>query len=361
MNSLHIDEQRGWRGGEQQASYLMQGLAERGHRVYLAGRTGSPFVSRDHGSANLERIALPFRGEWDVATAWKLAQVIRREQIDIIHAHTSHAHATACIARRLAGRGKIIVSRRVDFPPKSNAFSRWKYAWPDHFIAISEAIGRVLQDWGIPEAKLSIVHSAIDPKRLKVPPIARAELGVSEGKTLVGIVAALVGHKDIPTFVDAMAVVCAARPEVHAVIVGEGPERTAIESRIREKGLQDCVHLLGYREDVPAILRALDAFAMSSNEEGLGTSVLDAMAAGVPVAATAAGGIPEMVIDRETGLLTPVGDGEALGQAVLRLLSEPELSAVMTANASRMVHERFAVPSMVEGNLRVYEKVLSAP
>ena len=358
MRSLHIDEQRGWRGGEQQASYLMQGLAGLGHEVLLAGRPDAPFVTRDHGAATIVRHALPFRGEWDLLTAYRLAGIIRREQVDIIHAHTSHAHTIACIARQLAGRGKVVVSRRVDFPPKSHAFNRWKYAWPDQYIAISETIGRILREWGVPGEKLSVVHSAIDPSRFEVEPMPRADLGVPEGVPLVGIVAAFVGHKDLPTFIDAMAAVNAERPEVHALIVGDGPLRAEVEARIRAKNLLERVHLLGYRDDVPAILRALDVFVLSSNEEGLGTSILDAMAAGVPVAATAAGGIPEMVIDGETGLLAAIGDGQALGKAILRLLGHPESAAALTANAHRMLDDRFTLPRMVEGNLAVYKKLV---
>jgi len=357
--TLHIDEQRGWRGGEQQASYLMQGLAERGHRVLLAGRPGSPFVTREHGRADIDRHTFPFWSEWDPVTAWGLARLVRRERVDILHAHTSHAHTLACIARRLAGRGQVVVSRRVDFPPKTNAFSRWKYQWPCHYIAISEAIGRVLIEWGISSGKISVVHSAIDPARLAVPPATRESLGIPGEVPLIGIVAALVGHKDLPTFVDAMAAVHAAHPAAHAVIVGDGPLRGEIEALIRAKNLRDRVFLLGYRDDVPSILHALDIFVLSSNEEGLGTSVLDAMAVGLPVAATAAGGIPEMVRDGETGLLAPVGEGQALGAAIARLLDDPGAAGAMAANARRMVEEQFTVPRMVEGNLAVYQRALA--
>lgn len=358
MISLHIDEQRGWRGGEQQASYLVQGLVERGHTAILAGRKDTPFLTRDHGGAPFSRHAMPFNGEWDPVTAWQLARLVQRHRVDILHAHTSHAHTLACIARKLAGRGKVIVSRRVDFPPKPHAFSRWKYGWPDHYIAISGTIAEVLRNHGIPDDKLTVVHSAINPERFQVAPIPREHLGIPDGAPLVGIVAALVGHKDLPTFVQAMETVNAQRPEAHAVIVGEGPARGGLEEQIRAAGLEECVHLLGFRDDVPSILRALDVFALSSKEEGLGTSILDAMAAGIPVAATAGGGIPEMIAPGETGLLAPVGDGAALGEAILTLLNEPDAAAAMAGNARTLVNERFTLPRMVKGNIAVYERVL---
>lgn len=359
MITLHIDEQRGWRGGEQQASYLMQGLAARGHTVMMAGRHGAPFLTRDHGMPDAARFALPFRGEFDLLTAWRLSKIVQEHRVDILHAHTSHAHTAACIARWLAGRGKVVVSRRVDFPPKTSWFSRWKYAWPDHYIAISRAIAQVLDAWGMDAARVTVVHSAIDPARVCVAPITRDTLGVPVGVPLVGMIAALVGHKSPETFVDAMALVCARCGDAHAVLVGDGPLRPSVEARVHQHGLKTRFHLLGQRDDVPEILRALDVFVLSSREEGLGTSILDAMAAGVPVAATAAGGIPEVVRNGETGRLAPVGDAAALGEAILSLLESPETASNMADAAKRLVHEKYATPRMVEGNLAVYQRLLN--
>jgi L-malate glycosyltransferase len=358
MRILHLDEQRGWRGGEQQAGYLIRGLAQRGHAVYLAGRPGAPFVTRDHGARPAGVHTYRFAGEWDLLTAAALARLVRAEAIDIIHAHTSHTHTMAGLARRIAGRGRVVVSRRVDFPPSTNPWSRWKYAWPDRIIAISNRIAAVLSESGVPAHKITTVHSAVDPGRFDVAPLARAALGVPANSFLLGNVAALVGHKDHATLLHAMAQVVRAIPAAHLVIAGEGPLRPDLERQCRSLGLTDHVHLLGFRDDVPQILRAVDLFVMSSKEEGLGTSVLDAMACGLPVVATAGGGIPEMVRHETTGLLARVGDPADLAGAVIRLHHDRHLAGRLAEAGHRLVHEHFAVDRMVAGNLAVYQQVL---
>ena len=153
MNVLHLDEQTGWRGGEQQASWLIQGLVRRGHRVFIAGKPQGEFLKSTHGGVDLVKIALPFWSEFDLYTAWRLSRVILNNHIDIVHAHSSHAHSMAILARRFAGRGKVVVSRRVSFEPKKNVFNRWKYHQPDMLVAVSGKVGDVLRDYGIPETK----------------------------------------------------------------------------------------------------------------------------------------------------------------------------------------------------------------
>lgn len=357
MRILHIDEQRGWRGGEQQASYLIRGLVALGHECAIAGRPGSAFVTGDHGPGLLGVVEAPFRGEADLWTAIKLARAVRRLDIDILHAHTSHALTYAVLARKLAGRGNVVASRRVDFCPRSNAFSRWKYGAADHIIAISGKIAEVMRAFGVQESRLSVVHSGIDPERLNVPPLPRSELGVPEDVPLIGNVAALVGHKDHHTLIAAMPVVLREVPEAHLIIAGEGPLRPNLERQIAQLNLGHAVHLLGFRNDVPAILKALDVFVMSSKEEGLGTSVLDAMAAGIPVVATAAGGIPEMVRDGETGLLAEAGNPRDVADRIVAVIRESQMAGALRATAANLVRERFTKDTMVAGNLEVYRRL----
>lgn len=359
MKVLHIDEQSGWRGGEQQASYLIRGLTERGHRCFIAGKAQSEFLSRDHGVSDVVKIPVPCRGELDLATAWTLARAVRRHRIDILHAHSSHALTYALLARRFAGHGKVVASRRVDFPPNDNLFSRWKYRRPDRIIAISDCIGAVLRRYGVPNDRLRVVHSGIDPQRFaNVAPLSRAELGVPDTAALVGNVGALVGHKDHATLINAMPYVLKEVPNAHLVIAGDGPLRPQLDDLIARLAINAHATLLGRRDDVPRLLHALDLFVMSSKEEGLGTSVLDAMACGVPVVATAAGGIPEMVKDGATGILSPVGDSARLAEGIVRVLQNTVSRDTLVENARRMVYDRFTVDRMVEGNLRVYEEVL---
>ncbi len=358
LNVLHLDEQRGWRGGEQQVRYLVAGLAARGCRQWVAGRPVSPILARCAEVDGVTVVPLPMRGPLDLYTRWRLARLVRREGIALLHAHTSHAHGLALGARAWARQGRVVVSRRVDFAPRGGHFSRRKYRAPEAYIAVSHYIAQVLADYGVPAAQLHTVHSGIAPERFDVPPLERARLGVPEDAFLLGNVAALVGHKDHHTLLAALRLARDTHPALHLAVAGEGPLRAALEAQTRRLGLEAAVHWLGFRDDVPRFLRSCDAFVLSSREEGLGTSVLDAMAAGLPVAATAAGGIPEMVRDAQTGLLVPTSDPPALAHALVRLAQDHALRERLVREARAQLTRAFTAEAMVEGTWQVYQQVL---
>ncbi len=358
MRILHLDEQRGWRGGEQQASYLIRGLSLRGHFVAVAGRADSEFLRREHGLQNLTRLACPFRGELDPSTVWRLAQAVKRLDIDILHAHTSHAHSLACLARAFAGRGHVVVTRRVDFVPKPGFFNRRKYAMPDRIACVSHCIAGILREFGVPESRLSVINSAQDPARFDVTPCSRAELGLPEDAPLFGNVGAFVGHKDHATLIRAFRKVKENLPEAHLALVGDGELRTEIETGIASAGVAGSVTLLGYRKDVPRILPVFDAFVLSSKQEGFGGVCAEAMFSGVPVVSTDAGGMIETVKPGITGLMVPKENPAALAAAMLRIIQDPDLAAELADRAMGYVHEHLTADRMVENYIALYETML---
>ena len=358
MNVLHINDQREWGGGEQQTAYLVQVLSAPGQRVYLAAHPDSALLARIHPSPHLTCVPLALRGEWDIPSAWGLSRLIVSENIDIIHAHTGHAHTLACLARRMAGRGRVIVSRRVAFPPRKNPISRLKYRCPDRYIAISDCVAQALLAFGVSKSKIAVVHSGIDMQRFTEEPLPRAEFGVPEGVPLLGAVGSLVEAKDHATLISAMRILVDTDPLIHLVIAGEGPLRADLEAQILRLGLEDNIQLLGHRTDIPQLLSALDVFVMSSVSEGLGTSVLDALASSLPVVVTQAGGIPEMIHNEETGLLVPTGNAEALAEGILRLLRDGTAAQQMAERGKALLTEKFTVETMVRGTVDVYNEVL---
>ena len=359
MIVMHVDDQHTWRGGERQAGWLIEGLVQRGHDVIIAGKSGAPFVTSDFSNVEiLNRIGAPFLGEFDVWTAWQLARSIARYNVDIIHAHTSHAHTLACIARGIAGKAKVVASRRVSFPPRNHILNRWKYGDPDRIIAVSGCVAEVLINAGVDENKVCVVHSAVDPQRLDVEPIRRSELEVPEDVPLLFNAGSLEKAKGHDVLLNAMAIILKEKPEAQLLIAGEGPLRTNIEARISELGLTASVKLLGHRKDVPRITRAADVYVASSNSEGLGTSVLEALVCGIPVVSTTAGGANEMIKHEDTGLLVPIGDPEELAKAVIRMLSNEEMAQNITREAEIFVRKNFSVENMVEKTIDVYESLL---
>jgi glycosyltransferase involved in cell wall biosynthesis len=349
---LHVDTAASWRGGQNQVLLTASGMAARGQQTAVACRRGGALAARA-AAAGLAVRPLPFRGDLWPPAILSLARLLRREAPDALVLHDPHAVSAGLVAARLAGRSFLVAVRRVDFPLRS-ALSRAKYAACDRIVVVSRAIGAVVESSGIARAKLRLVYEGV-PDREPAPggSEALASLGVPEGAPVVGNVAALTGHKDQATLVEAMALLRQRLPQARLVILGEGELRGALEAMVRERGLGDRVVLAGFRRDLDRLMPAFSVFCLSSRLEGLGTSLLDAMAFGLPVVATAAGGIPEAVEDGTTGRLVPPRDPEALAAALVDVLAD-EARRLALGRAGRLRFlERFTADHMVDSTLRV--------
>lgn len=358
LRVVHVDTERGWRGGQRQALWLATGLAARGHECLVVARPGEPLFTRAAAAGLRVEGAAP-RFEGDPRAAWQLRRILERERADIVHAHASHAAGLAALAR--IGTGvRLVIARRVDFPLKRNVATRLKYGRADAVVAVSRAVGEVVARGGVARDRLFVVPDATDVSRTIVPANATtlAALGVRAAAPLVVQVAQLVGHKDPLTFVRAIAHVREALPDVQALLVGDGPLRPAAAEEIASLGLAGTVHLAGYRADADSLLAAAHVAVLSSREEGMGSVLLDASLLGLPIAATDAGGIPEVVEHERTGLLAPRSEPVQLGAAILRLLRDPDLAHRLGAAAHARVRE-FSIERIVERTAAVYEQVLA--
>ena len=230
--------------------------------------------------------------------------------------------------------------------------SRWKYRQVDCFICASEAIRQMLVSDGVPAARTVTVHEGIDLERVASAPAARLheELFLPHQAPVVGNVAALVPHKGQRHFVEAAALVVRKVPDARFVIAGEGELRPTLERLIKERHLEKHVFLAGFRPDVLSLHKAFDIFVMSSITEGLGTSLLDAMAAGKPIVATTTGGIPEVVVDGETGFLVPPRDDRAMAEAIVTLLKDSAQRAQMGAAGLARAQSKFSAERMLQGD-----------
>jgi glycosyltransferase involved in cell wall biosynthesis len=364
MFSLHIDSARSWRGGQNQVLLTVNGLRAIGQRASLVAHPGGEL--RRRAAEGLELIPLAPRTEMDLTAAWRLARVLRRLKPDVVHAHDPHGIAMAGLALSMAGPAvspPLVASRRVDFHLKGNSFSRWKYRQVDCFIAASEAIRRMLLEDGIPEERTVTVHEGIDIEHvLAAPPIDVHEaFWLPHHAPVVGNVAALVPHKGQRYLIEAARLVVPRIPDARFVILGEGELREHLERQVREYHLEKHVLLPGFRTDVLGCIKGFDLFAMSSVTEGLGTSLLDAMACARPVVATRTGGIPEVVADGQTGLLVPPRNHGAMADAIVRLLESDEERAGMGSAGFARVQALFSVERMVAGTAAVYARVAGTP
>lgn len=357
---IHLDDGLTWRGGQHQVFLLASELASRGVEQKLVAPPGSPLGIRAR-SIGIEVIDYEFGGEMDLFGARRLAATIEQFAPNIIHAHTSHAHALALrVGKRLDAC--VVSTRRVDFAIGKNYFSRRKYkAAGQHFIAISEAVRRVLIDGGVDPARIDIVHSgvpAIAPDEIVPRDEVRESLGIAPDEIAIVNIGALTDHKGQRWLIDAAPRVLERLPRARIHIVGEGKLRDALENRIRELGVERCVIIHGWVEDVRKKLTGFDLFVSSSHLEGLGTVILDAMLARLPVVAAAAGGVTDVVIDGETGRLVPVKDGEALAEGIVAAVMGETKSREMAANAFERTKQNFSARSMAEGTLEVYLKIV---
>jgi len=368
--SLHIDTARTWRGGQNQVLLTVNGLRAFGQRAALAAHPDGEL--RRRAQEGLDLIPIAPRSEVDLTAGWRLARVIRRLAPDIIHAHDPHGVAMAGMALSIGGASRwregrkapaLVASRRVDFHLKANSFSRWKYRQVDAFVAASEAIRQMLIGDGVAEGRVVTVHEGIDVDRIDGTPAVNVHetLWLPHHAPLVGNVAALVPHKGQRYLIEAAHLVVQKIPDARFVILGEGELREHLEHLVREHHLEKHVLLPGFRTDVIGCIKGFDLFVMSSVTEGLGTSLLDAMACRKAIVGTRAGGIPEVVDEGRTGLLVEPRDPHQLADAILRLIQDEAMRKRMAEAGYARVRERFTVERMVADTAAVYSRLAAVP
>ena len=362
---LHLDDQCGWRGGEQQMLYLAEGLRRRGVHTAAVLQPGSPAARKAH-EAGVPVYELAMRGELDLSAAFRIARTARAGDFNILHSHTAHAHTLALLAAWLWRAGcRLVVHRRIEFPAGRGllGLGRVKYrAGVQAYIAISNRVKQTLMEAGVPEWRVFVVRSATDPARFPsaVPPLAlHGGLGIPEGAFVVGNIGALVGHKDHGNLLEACCIVRRSIPNLWVVIVGEGPLRERIVSVAETLRMADRLVLTGFRWDVPELIRAFDVFALSSSEEGMCSTLLEVAASGCPIVATDAGGVREAVLPGETGIVVPIRDPQALAEGILKSAEDPVRARRMAERGRERVLRQFTADVLTERTMEVYRRVLA--
>jgi glycosyltransferase involved in cell wall biosynthesis len=307
-----------------------------------------------------ERVAM--RRPFDLAAVRRTAALMRRYQVDLVHTHFLRENFIAIMAAKLAGvRGVVNTVHMLE--PKSR-----KVAWlnrqmlrgSSRVIAVSEAVRQLLLAEGLPPEKLVRIYNGVEVNRYlgAVPCPIPERFGLTAQHLLVGTVGRLSPEKGQTDLLEAFARVHQEEPNARLVIAGDGPERGRLALLADSLGIEPFVHWLGFWTDVPGLLAALDLVAIPSRSEALGLAVLEAQAAACPVVATAVGGIPEILCDREAGLLVPPASAQPLADAILTLLRDPERRRQMGAAGRRHVKERFDLAVMVRQTLGVYAEAM---
>ena len=360
MRVVHLEAGTHLYGGALQVLLLLEGLRDRGVEGLLVTPPGSA-MEGEARKRGLPVHPLPLAGEADPLFPLRFQRLLRVEEPDLVHLHSRRgADTLGGLAASWTGVPAVL-SRRVDNPEPAWLVGP-KYRLYRAVITISRAILEVLADQGVPREKLRCVRSALDPEPLQGPCPREAflrEFSLPPGLPVVGMAAQFIPRKGHELLLDALPRVLDHHPDTRVILFGRGPLLEGIREEVRRRGLQDHVLLPGFRDDLPRFLPCLDLLVHPPIREGLGVILLQASAAGVPVVATAVGGVPEAVADGETGLLVPPGDPRALATALSRLLAEPRLRKRMGDAGQRRVDQEFSVDAMVDGNLATYQDVLA--
>jgi glycosyltransferase involved in cell wall biosynthesis len=355
---LHTEASPGLGGQEVRTLNEARWTAERGWRVLLAVQPEGRLLERAR-AAGLEAVPVRMAGAFDPRALAALVRLIRRERVSLVHTHSSVDAWLGGMAARLC-RVPVVRTRHVSIPIRRgpNPVYRWL---ADRVITSGEAIRRMVLAAGVPPERVVAIPAGVNLEAF--PFGARAPEVLHELRLrspVIGSVAMFRGSKGHPQLLQAFARVREKRPEASLLLVGDGIRRAWVEQLARDAKLSDAVVFTGFRPDVPALLGAMDCFALASTRtEGVPQALLQAFAAGVPVVASRIGGIPEVVTHGETGLLVESESVEALAAAIERVLDDREAAGRRARAARALVEERFSHTSVVGRLLHLYGELLA--
>lgn len=346
MKILEINTEKTWRGGERQTYYNMIGMQQLGLEIELLCRKRFPLSEK---AADLKIKVHQVKGAFDAI----LFLIRHGRQYEIIHTQTAKAQFYAVLTKGIHCR-PVVYTRRVDFVPKGR-FTLLKYRLTTKVIAISEAIKIILTDFKV--KNVGIISDAVAAKTLHKKRVEQiVQKNQWTGKKIIATTAAFVQHKDPLTMVRAIAELYKMRQDFIFLHFGAGPLAHQVFHEINELKLSDCYRIMGFIDDVEDFFSIFDVFTMSSEEEGLGSSVLDAFIYKVPAATTNAGGLKEIMNER--GLLSPVHDPLQLAKNIDRLLNDAELRTDYTEKAYAYVIQNHSVEKIAKDYKELFETMI---
>ena len=365
LRILHVDPERNWGGGEAQVLGLTRYLHRAGHVSHVATPLHGVLAQRlQHDHLTVQPLSV--RNHLDGLAGWRLRRLVRGEHYDLVHFHTARAHALSPWLHALPVRR--LVTRRMDYPIKTGWWSRLLYgSQVDMIIAISSSVAAVLGTAHVSDRPIRIIPSGIDTTQF-LPTVAqrramRRQYGLGEDTTVILMAGALTQRKSPHTLIEAAAQLHSSHqqgaPSLHYLVCGDGPLRQELEARVRALGLASVFHFAGFCRDVPAYLAAADIFVHTPVREGLGVAVIEALAAGLPVVASQVGGIPDLITDRETGLLIPAQAPSALRDALLQCMHRPDWAKTLGIQGQAKVRTSFDIETTARANEALYYELLA--
>jgi len=313
-------------------------------------------------SAGVPQVCLGRKGKLDVHRLYGLVTLLKSGGFDVVHAHMFGSNAWGTVLGRLCGVPVVIAHEHnwsYAGSPSRRVIDRHVIArYATQFVTVCEsARDRMIEVERIPPAKILVLPTAYIPHRVTAPVDIRAELGLPRRARIVAVAATLRREKALEVLIAAHARVVKSVVEAHLVILGDGACRQELEQLVAALDLAGCVHFLGPRHDVSAILATVDVGALSSDWEGMPLFALECMATETPLVATAVGGLPEIITHNHTGLLVPRRDPQALADAIVELLTDPDRGRQLAAAAAATIPD-FRIDVVAARFADLYERLL---
>ena len=357
MNILHVSSAKSWRGGEQQLVYLMKGLQELRITNHLLCPSNSPLSIHPHEDTCYLHTYRKY-SSFNPVTSISMINLVERHHIDIVHVHDSHAHNYAITASIMGMKSPIVVSRKVDFPTKSR--SKYNHPAIKAIICVSNHVKSILEPIIRNSDLLHVVHDAIDPnKRTNKLINLRSKYEIPDDHTLIANISALADHKDYPTFLRTASQFDGSDEKCTFMIIGaDAGEEKNIKKLWHELNIETRVIFTGYLPLAHPGLNEIDVFLFTSKEEGMGSTLLDAMLYEVPIVCTDAGGIKELVKHKYNGLMAPVGDAYQLATHIRSIISDKKLARQLTDRAKSTVDDHTYI-HLAHKTLDIYQNILN--
>lgn len=350
---LHINTEKGFRGGEIQTLELAKRVQNLGFPTYMLCHKDGLLLEKAK-TEHIKSFDFNPKGEIDIFSALKLRKIVKELKIDIVHCHTSHALGITYLSAIRNKGVKVVCTRRVSFPLRSK-WSLKKYHAASKIVTVSESIATTLFEKGIPAEKIAVIHSGFDISKfrnLPDPKIIKEHLGVIKNYPVIGVVGALAHHKGHKTLIKAISKVWITFPNTIVVFVGEGEAKEDLKKSVESKALPSL--FLGFVENVAPIYRSFDVFVLPSvSGEGSPAVIKEAAAAGVPIVATAVGGVEEILRNGQEALIVPPSDPVKLANGILTLLKDKTLALNLVEAAKKRV-ELFDFNTVALGYKKIY-------
>ncbi len=360
MRVLHIEKKPHWSGQEARTFKVCAGLSARGCEVSLLCSPAS-IIGNAAASIGLKVIQVPMSGMHFYGQIPFVMRLFRRERFDIVHAHGPRDHILAAAGLACSGRSILVRTKHNLTPIKGGLAARILYRnRTDGFIAVSQAAKETLVQNGVPAHMIHVVYGGVDLEQFSPRPKDAGlleEFGLQPGELVIGVAGRLGSKsKDTLSLIRAAKIICDKRSDVRFLLAGGGAEKVIAEATAL--GLTDRVVFTGYRTDRPRIYSLMDIFVQPSVREAFANTILEAMAMGKPVVGTRIGGIPEAVVEGESGCLCEAGNPDSLANAVLDVIMSPGLLESMGMKARERAERHFSREKMAERTDHAYRELL---